>query len=318
MNTLKLILDVNTIDTSKDTIRVLQIDGGGAKGVIPANLLKYIELQIGKPISEIFDLVVGSSVGAIIGGCLASGKLTAPALYELMKSALPVVFKKRIFRNYLTDPRYNRQPLVDFISQNIGSMKMKECATNFMCTAVDVCDTQTHFFKSWEPEDGEMILLNSINYSYAAPFFFGQLIDEVNKAVWMDGGTGGDNCPLIETIIECLRQGWIQNKKVHVLSLGCGDPNLSTPFDKAKGLNVLGQVWFYLQPDQGGLAKEQSMRMNVSIADALASTLGTFTFNRVDPVIDKKYDILDGAQYFYVYEEYSKTVVNQIDLSKLR
>jgi uncharacterized protein len=318
MNTLKVIDNIKKIATTKDTIRVLQIDGGGCKGVIPANLLKYIELKLEKPISQIFDLIVGSSVGSIIGGIMASGKLPAPTLYDLFKAALPIVFKKRIIRNYLTDPRYDRQPLVDIIVKNVGAIKMKDCQTNFMSTAVNVCDTQTHFFKSWEDKDGDMLLLNAINYSYAAPFYFGTMIDTENKAVWMDGGTGDDNCPLIETVIECLRQGWIQNKKVHVLSLGCGAVDLTTSFEKARGLDVFGQIWFYMKPDQGGLAKEQSTRSNVSIANALASTMNTFTFNRVDALIDKKYDILDGAQYFYVYEELSKTMVPQIDLSKLQ
>ena len=53
--------------------KVLSIDGGGIRGVIPAALLQTIEELSGKRIAELFDLVVGTSTG----GILAAG-LTVP------------------------------------------------------------------------------------------------------------------------------------------------------------------------------------------------------------------------------------------------
>src|SRR3954463_2533024 len=53
---------------------LLALDGGGIRGVIPARALQRIEERMGRPISELFDMVAGTSTG----GILALG-LTAPA-----------------------------------------------------------------------------------------------------------------------------------------------------------------------------------------------------------------------------------------------
>jgi patatin-like phospholipase/acyl hydrolase len=57
----------------KYKFRVLSIDGGGIRGIIPALILDAIEKETGKQIYEMFDLIAGTSTG----GMLALG-LTKP------------------------------------------------------------------------------------------------------------------------------------------------------------------------------------------------------------------------------------------------
>ena len=47
-------------------MKILAIDGGGIRGLIPALVLAEIEQRTGRPISSLFDLVAGTSTGAII------------------------------------------------------------------------------------------------------------------------------------------------------------------------------------------------------------------------------------------------------------
>ena len=47
-------------------MKILAIDGGGIRGLIPALVLAEIEKRTGRPISSLFDLVAGTSTGAII------------------------------------------------------------------------------------------------------------------------------------------------------------------------------------------------------------------------------------------------------------
>ena len=51
----------------------LELTGGGIRGIFQAVYLREIETQLSKPVRECFDLVAGTSTGAIIGLGVALG-----------------------------------------------------------------------------------------------------------------------------------------------------------------------------------------------------------------------------------------------------
>ena len=53
-------------DANNAPLRILCLDGGGIKGLVPAIILQEIEQKCGHRIDEMFDLVVGTSTGGII------------------------------------------------------------------------------------------------------------------------------------------------------------------------------------------------------------------------------------------------------------
>ena len=53
---------------------LLALDGGGIRGVIPARVLDAIEQRTGRPISQLFDLVAGTSTGGILALGLSRAK----------------------------------------------------------------------------------------------------------------------------------------------------------------------------------------------------------------------------------------------------
>jgi predicted acylesterase/phospholipase RssA len=63
-------------DTTAPTkpYRILSLDGGGAKGFYSLGVLREIEGLVGKPLHEAFDLVFGTSTGAIIAALIAQGR----------------------------------------------------------------------------------------------------------------------------------------------------------------------------------------------------------------------------------------------------
>lgn len=52
-------------DAKAYTCKILAIDGGGIRGVIPAYVLKQIEADLGKQVYECFDIIAGTSIGGI-------------------------------------------------------------------------------------------------------------------------------------------------------------------------------------------------------------------------------------------------------------
>src|SRR4051794_24021850 len=83
--------------------RVLSLDGGGVRGAISLGFLEKLEKTIeeieGKPtlLCDWFDLIGGTSTGAIIAGALAFGYRASEvrAFYEALG---PRVFRRRFWR----------------------------------------------------------------------------------------------------------------------------------------------------------------------------------------------------------------------------
>lgn len=304
-------------------IRVLEVDGGGLKGLTPITVLKNIEVEIGKPIYEIFDLMVGTSIGAIICGILSTGKISAAKLNDLMLQIMPKMFKPRI-RMPIVQPKYSRKEFVDYFNREIGSdILMSDCKTKFICTSVSKVDGRTHFFKGWEKEDGKIKLLDAINRSYAAPLYFGQIVDDVANQVWLDGGTGNENCPLGETLIEVGRQGWFKkavqgNEKVHILSLGTGHSFQGMTYKKAKRWGNAGDLLFYMDPIDGGIGRVMSLSSRVKLAYDIAQFIPGYSFNRVDCLINKKMDKMDKVKYIKEYQSLGEAISGQVEYENLK
>ena len=92
--------------------RILSIDGGGLKGIIPAAFLAGVEDQINGNVGDYFDLIAGTSTGAIIALGLALGLPAAEilAFYETEGA--------RIFHQETISPK----PWIDALLRRAGGI----------------------------------------------------------------------------------------------------------------------------------------------------------------------------------------------------
>lgn len=74
-------------------LRVLALDGGGAKGFYTLGVLKEIEAMVGCPLHERFDLVFGTSTGAIIASLIALG-YKVDHILDLYREHVPTVMSQ--------------------------------------------------------------------------------------------------------------------------------------------------------------------------------------------------------------------------------
>lgn len=75
-------------------LRVLTLDGGGAKGFYTLGVLKEIEAMVGCPLHQKFDLVFGTGTGAIIASLIALGHRVAGIL-DLYRKHVPAVMSHK-------------------------------------------------------------------------------------------------------------------------------------------------------------------------------------------------------------------------------
>jgi len=74
--------------------RILSLDGGGAKGFYTLGVLRELEGMLGCRLHERFDLIFGTSTGAIIASLLALGK-SVNEIGTLYEENVPVVMQKK-------------------------------------------------------------------------------------------------------------------------------------------------------------------------------------------------------------------------------
>lgn len=74
--------------------RILSLDGGGAKGFYTLGVLREIEGLVGCRLCDKFDLIFGTSTGAIIAALLALG-YSVEEVHELYKTYVPTIMKRK-------------------------------------------------------------------------------------------------------------------------------------------------------------------------------------------------------------------------------
>ncbi|XP_043977005.1 calcium-independent phospholipase A2-gamma-like isoform X2 [Gambusia affinis] len=75
-------------------IRVLSIDGGGTRGVVPLQLLKILEDETGRKIYQLFDYICGVSTGAILAFMLGLARVSLDDCTEMYRQIGTEVFKQ--------------------------------------------------------------------------------------------------------------------------------------------------------------------------------------------------------------------------------
>jgi patatin-like phospholipase/acyl hydrolase len=87
-------VDVLEGGVERSTLRVLALDGGGAKGFYTLGVLKEIEAMVGCPLHQKFDLIFGTSTGAIIAALIALDH-SVDSILDLYRDHVPAVMSHK-------------------------------------------------------------------------------------------------------------------------------------------------------------------------------------------------------------------------------
>jgi len=232
-----------------DRIRVLSIDGGGIRGIIPAVALAELEQRAGKPVADMFDLIAGTSTGGILALALTRpGPDGVPAwsastLVELYEQEGPGIFSRPLAHQVRTvrgliDEKYPSDGLDAALERYLGKSRLSEALTEVLVTAYDTERRKPFFFKSAaaRTEPGrDFAMAAAARATAAAPTYFEpSRLEAVGTADYfslVDGGVFATN-PAMCSFAEVRRHH--PDSEVVLLSLGTGQLTRVLPYDEVK------------------------------------------------------------------------------------
>lgn len=237
----------------KSLIKVLSIDGGGIRGIIPAMILAEIEKRTKKPISKLFHLIAGTSTGGILALGLtkpdANGKpeYTAERLIELYETEGGKIFSRSVWHRIhavgsLSEEKYSSEGIEQVLDKYFGEARLKDALMDVLITSYEIERRIPWFFKSKNAKDPtkkgyDFPMKQVARATSAAPTYFEPIKIEAENAsdyyALIDGGVFANNpamCALIEA-----KSTYPKSDDFLVVSLGTGELTRRLPYDEARG-----------------------------------------------------------------------------------
>jgi uncharacterized protein len=233
-----------------NSIKVLSIDGGGIRGIIPAIIIDAIRQRLGKEPWQSFDLIAGTSTGGIItvgiGTACNNGKPYSPQqLVDLYVQNGAAIFKKSWFSlaRELCLPKYSPDGLESVLRKYFGDTQLESACTPLLVSSYDLQEQLPFFFKSHriaEKREYNWWVRDIARATSAAPTYFPpfHLAGDKQDYALIDGGVFVNN-PSMAAYAEA-RKLYPHAAKVIVVSVGTGDRQDHIKYPDAKDWGLLG------------------------------------------------------------------------------
>ena len=235
-----------------DRFRILSVDGGGIRGLIPALVLADLEARLrkrageGARISDYFDLFAGTSTGGLVALALTAPDPTDPPRPRVSAAELadfyvedgPVIFHRSLGQKLRSlwgyaGPKHSLGPLEEAVRRRLGDVMLAEVLREVVLASYDMTDRMPYFFKRWRarqpadpadpgPDRRNCPIADAALATAAAPTYFPS--HEFDGRALVDGGVFANN-PAVAAIVEALKRtgaGRIGTDDLLVVSLGTG------------------------------------------------------------------------------------------------
>jgi patatin-like phospholipase/acyl hydrolase len=232
-------------------VRILAIDGGGIRGLIPAVVLADLERRTGRRTAEMFDLIAGTSTGGILAcGLTRPGGDGAPVfsaadLIGLYESEGPEIFHRSLIKRITSvdgyaDERYDDVGLNAALRRYLDGARLSQAVTDLFITAYEIERRQAFFFRSSRARTDpayDFTFVDAARATSAAPTYFepvrvSDLAGESSYAL-IDGGVFALN-PAMCAYAEIAATGRRDDVDL-VVSLGTGSHTRRLPFEDVRG-----------------------------------------------------------------------------------
>ena len=216
-------------------MKVLAIDGGGIRGLIPALVLAEIEERTSRRIAELVDMIAGTSTGGILACALGKpDPLPAAEVAALYVEEGPKIFDRSLLKQITSlggylDERYSDTGLLRALERYLGDTPMSAATVPLILTAYDTEARAIHLLRS-EGEHSGATMVQAAHATSAAPTYFEPV--RLDAATLIDGGVFAINPSLVA-------YAELGGRLDLLLSLGTGEHTRPLPFEKVKGWGQL-------------------------------------------------------------------------------
>ena len=234
--------------------KILSLDGGGVRGYLTTRILENVEQYLNQAnneninIGQRFDLIAGTSTGAIIGGLLSIGK-SAKEVREFYEEYIKDIFgqKNNWFKWF--KPKYDNSFLEMKLKEFFGEKTLADVQTDILITSVALSTAKPRFYKSGYLDRNSSRLDEKLSdvilASTSAPTYFKAKEKMKHSSFLIDGGIVANNPSLVALIdalqFESTSLNHTQKPKsfdeITLLSIGTGEI-CCVPYDYSKLQNA--------------------------------------------------------------------------------
>lgn len=232
--------------------RILSIDGGGVRGLIPAIILANLEQRLQDlthnpetRLADYFDLFVGTSTGAMIVACLLvkdqhnRPRYSAAEVVKIYQNNIAIVFKKpNLLQNIksfsgLIDVKYTTQGLSEILHKYFSKDELKDLLKPCLIPSYRLDTGDNYYFKqesALKNPAHNYHIVDVLTAACAAPTYFPpaqiSTVDKQHSGCFIDGGVFVIN-PALSAYAQYRKNCPEQHSKNSVLlSLGTGRQKL--------------------------------------------------------------------------------------------
>jgi len=201
--------------------KILSLSGGGARGIFQAEYLRLLQSQFENPLYKEFDLIAGTSTGAIIALAYALD-INADRVVDFYKTRSSKIFTRKRLSGFTKGPLYDQKPLKDGLKEVFENKQLRDAKTKLIVTASCV-ERYTHkiFAPFINDADNTISAVDAALSSSAAPTYFPPVQPSGQTRTYLDGGLWA-NSPSLIAVLYAYKHLDIPLDSIKVVSVGTG------------------------------------------------------------------------------------------------
>lgn len=246
--------------------RILSIDGGGIRGILPGQILVELEKKLQrlssdphKRLADYFDMIAGTSTGGILT-CLylypdpeKAGRpffSAEDAVNLYLKNGGGIFKESSIQSDGLRQEKYPVVAIEELLKKYFQSTRLSELLKPCLITSYNIYARSTHFFTQHDAKTNkayDFYLYDVARGTSAAPTYFEPAgVTSLSGITYpvVDGGVFASNpalCAYAEAREKFKSKGE-ERMDMFMLSIGTGSKKESYAYNKVKGWGKMGWV----------------------------------------------------------------------------